>query len=64
MGQKEVGPKFGGGNKGGHAIEIYDNFLTNKSHWSNPNSSYGDNLNLTENKYFTINELEVFLILN
>ena len=60
VGQKEVGPKFGGGNKG-HAIEIYDNSLTNKSHWSNPNSSYGNNLNLLKINTSLLMNLKFFL---
>ena len=48
---------FGGGS---NSLQIENNILTNNKHWSNPNGSYGNNLNLTENKYFSINELEVF----
>ena len=44
---------------GSNSLQIEDNILKNK-HWSNPNGSYGSNLNLTENKYFSIIEFEAF----
>ena len=55
--QKGYGPKFGNG----HAIEISDNSLSKQS-YSGVNTSYGDNLGLTEDKYFSLEELEVLLI--
>ena len=39
---------------GRNSLQIENNILTNSKHWSNPNGSYGDNLNLTENKYFQL----------
>ena len=56
---KECGPIFGENFK---AIEIKDNILTNQKHWSNPINSYGNNLKLTENNNFSLNELEAFLV--
>ena len=53
------GPIFGNGS---NSIQIEDNILSNKEHWSNPNGSYGKNLNLTEGNHFSIIELEVFLV--
>ena len=47
---------------GGNSLQIENNILTNSKHWSNPKGSYGDNLNLTEDKYYSISELEVFHI--
>ena len=47
---------------GKNSLQIENNILRSKNHWSNPNGSYGDNLNLTEDKYFSIIELEVFNI--
>jgi len=55
--QKGYGPKFGSA----HAIEICDNCLSNQS-YSAENTSYGNNLGLTEDKYFMLEELEVLLI--
>ena len=57
--QKETGYFiiFGNGN---NSLQIVDRILTNNNHWSNPNGSYGDNLNLTEGQNFTIIELEIF----
>ena len=46
---------------GKNSLQIKDNILSSK-HWSNPNGSYGDNLNLTEDKDFFIVEFEVFNI--
>ena len=47
---------------GSNSLQIDNNILSSSSHWSNPNSSYGDNLNLTENQEFSIVEFEVFSI--
>ena len=47
---------------GSNTIQIEDNALKSKNHWSNPFGSYGDNLNLTENKNFSLVEMEVFLV--
>ena len=47
---------------GSNSLQITNNILTSKKHWSNPNGSYGDNLNLTEDKNFAISEFEVFHI--
>ncbi len=57
--QKETGYFiiFGNGN---NSLQIVDRILTSKNHWSNPNGSYGKNLNLTEGKNFSIIELEIF----
>ena len=57
--QINYGPIFGDGS---YAIDIKDNILSTKNHWSNPKNSYGENLELTENKYFSLVELEVFLV--
>ena len=57
--QTNYGPIFG---DGAYAIDIYDNILSGKNHWSNPKNSYGENLGLTEDKYFSLVELEVFLV--
>ena len=56
--QSGVGPKFGNG----HAIEITDNCLSSNQNYSAENTSYGSNLGLTEDKYFSLDELEVLLI--
>ena len=53
-----VGPNFGNG----HAIEIRDNCLSSNQNYSAENTSYGSNLGLTEDKYFSLDELEVLLI--
>ena len=55
----DYGPIFGNGS---NSLQIEDNILSNKNHWSNPNGSYGKNLNLTEGNHFSIIELEVFLV--
>jgi len=47
---------------GSNSLQIENDILTSKKHWSNPNGSYGNNLNLTENQEFSISELEVFHI--
>ena len=47
---------------GKNSIQIKDNALNSNEHWSNPNGSYGANLNLTENKNFSIVEMEVFKV--
>ena len=47
---------------GSNSLQIENKILTSNNHWSNPNGSYGNNLNLTENKRFSIIELEVFHI--
>ena len=47
---------------GSNSLQIENNILTGQNHWSNPNGSYGSNLNLTESKYFSINEFEVFQV--
>ena len=47
---------------GSNSLQIENNILTSKNHWSNPNGCNGDNLNLTEDKRFSIIELEVFYI--
>ena len=47
---------------GSNSLQITNNILTSTEHWSNPNGSYGKNLNLTEGKDFSIKELEVFHI--
>ncbi len=57
--QNDYGPIFGDGD---YAIDIKNNILSEKSHWSNPKNSYGENLGLTEDKYFSVVELEVFLV--
>jgi len=57
--QINYGPIFG---DGAYAIDIQDNILSVKNHWSNPKNSNGSNLGLTENKYFSLVELEVFLV--
>lgn len=49
---------FGNGN---NSIQINNNALKNKKHWSNPKGSYGDII-LTENKEFSIVEMEVFQV--
>ena len=56
---RNYGPIFGNGS---NSLQIEDNILSNKNHWSNPNGSYGKNLNLTEGNRFSIIELEVFLV--
>ena len=50
------------GNGINNSLQIENNILTNKKHWSNHHGSYGDNLNLTEEKSFSISEFEVFHI--
>ena len=45
---------------GSNSIQIENNALTSKDHCSNPKVSYGYDLNLTEDKYFSIVEIEVF----
>ena len=57
--QNDYGPIFGDGS---YAIDIKNNILSTKDHWSNPKNSYGENLGLTEDKYFSLVELEVFLV--
>ena len=57
--QNDYGPIFGDGS---YAIDIKNNILSTKNHWSNPKNSYGENLGLTEDKYFSVVELEVFLV--
>ena len=57
--QNDYGPIFGDGS---YAIDIKNNILSTKDHWSNPKNSYGENLGLTEDKYFSVVELEVFLV--
>ena len=47
---------------GSNSLQIENNILSCSTHWSNPNSSYGDNLNLTENQEFSVVEFEVFCI--
>ena len=47
---------------GSNSIQIENNALSSKNHWSNPKGSYGYDLNLTEEKYFSIVEIEVFQI--
>jgi len=47
---------------GSNSLQIENLVLSSNNHWSNPNGSYGSNLNLTENKKFSITELEVFHI--
>jgi hypothetical protein len=49
---------FGNGN---NSIQINNNILKNKKHWNNPKGSYGDII-LTENKEFSIVEMEVFQV--
>lgn len=49
---------FGNGN---NSIQINNNVLKNKKHWNNPKGSYGD-ITLTENKEFSIVEMEVFQV--
>ena len=49
---------------GCNSLQIENNILSYSKHWSNPNGSYGNNLNLTEDKYFSIIEFEVFHIRN
>ena len=44
------------------ALAIGNNILKSNYHWSNPNSSYGSNLNLTEDNFFSIIEFEVFYV--
>lgn len=53
------GPIFWADN---YAIEISNNILLNQKHYSNPINSYWTNLNLTESKYFSFIELEIFLV--
>ena len=48
---------------GYNSIQIENNALTSKDHWSNPKGSYGHDLNLTEDKYFSIVEIEVFQVI-
>ena len=47
---------------GSNSLQIENNILSYSRHWSNPKGSYGENLNLAEDKYFSIIELEVFHI--
>ena len=47
---------------GSNTIQIENNALKSKNHWSNPNGSYGSNLNLTEDNNFSLVEIEVFLV--
>ena len=47
---------------GWDSLQITNNILSSKDHWSNPKGAYGDNLNLTENQNFSITEFEVFSI--
>ena len=54
--QSEVGPKFG------NAIEIIDNCLSSNQNFTEENTTYGSNLGLTEDKYFSLDELEVLFI--
>ena len=56
--QSQYGPKFGYS----HAIEITDNCLSSNQNLSAENTTYGSNLGLTEDKYFSLDELEVLLI--
>ena len=56
--QSGLGPNFGNG----HAIEITDNCLSSNQNYSEENTSYGNNLGLTEGQYFSLDELEVLLI--
>ena len=48
---------------GSNSLQIENNILKSCKHWSNPNGSYGSNLNLTENKYFSIVEFEAFHVI-
>ena len=45
---------------GRNSIQIEDKALSSRKHWSNPKGSYGDDLHLTEDKYFSVVEMEVF----
>lgn len=45
---------------GSNSIQIKNKALKVNDHWSNPKGSYGINLNLTENKNFSIVEMELF----
>ena len=56
--QANYGPKFGSN----HAIEIANNCLSSSQNYSAANTSYGNNLGLTEKERFSLNELEVFLV--
>ena len=56
--QSGYGPKFGNG----HAIVIQNNCLSSSQNYSASNTSYGNNLGLTEQEHFSLNELEVFLV--
>ena len=57
---KNYGPLFGYLR---YSINIQNNILSNQEHKNNPNTSYGDNIYLAENEYFSIDELEAFLII-
>ena len=48
---------------GSNSLQIENNILTSNNHWSNPNGSYGSNLNLTEDKNFSIKEFEIFQVI-
>ena len=48
---------------GSNSIQIENNALKSEGHWSNPSGSYGSNLNLTENKNFSIQEFEIFQVI-
>ena len=48
---------------GSNSLQIENNILKSCKHWSNPNGSYGSNLNLTEDKNFSIVEFAVFHVI-
>ena len=57
--QENQGPRFGNGS----AFEIHDNCLSqNAQNYSEKSTSYGDNLGLTEDERFLLDEVEVLLI--
>ena len=57
--REDYGPKFG---YLYISINIQDNILSNPNHRINPNGTYGKNLQLAESEYFSINELEAFIV--
>ena len=48
---------------GSNSLQIVDKILTSNNHWSNPNCSYGSNLNLTESQNFCVKEFEIYHVI-
>lgn len=58
---KNSGPTFGAND---NAIAIHDNCLSNTENYCGKKTSYGNNLGLTEDARFSLDEIEVLLIEN